>query len=320
MEKRYYIAADGGGSKLHAILYDEELNILGEIKTSGTNINFMPKEQVRDNFLRVFDTLISGEVCEIEQMDLCVVCEKDFVLDIVGKYGKIKRVEFHPESVSALAAALEDSATTVLSGTGAGAAQIMGGRRLDGIGGWGSLLGDEGGGYYIGLNALRAAIYSHDGRGEKTLLEQLVHEKYELGDRYFGLVWKMISSSDSRREIASCARLAAEAARANDAVAIRIYEAAAEEMFLYFKAITERNPQNYNGKIVAIGGAWAGYPGMLSHFESLVRAKYPDAEIKRQKYEAVAGPVIRRLLKDGYKMDKIEKILEPKFKSLELNL
>lgn len=47
MEKKYYIAADGGGSKLHAILYDESFNVLKTVKVSGTNFNFMPKEQVR---------------------------------------------------------------------------------------------------------------------------------------------------------------------------------------------------------------------------------------------------------------------------------
>src|SRR5439155_1968617 len=41
-------------------------------------------------------------------------------------------------------------------------------------GGWGPLFGDEGGGYWVGCEALRAVARAHDGRGPETALQRLV--------------------------------------------------------------------------------------------------------------------------------------------------
>ena len=39
---KYYIAADGGGTKLQAVLYDEELRMVSAARVSGVNSNFRP--------------------------------------------------------------------------------------------------------------------------------------------------------------------------------------------------------------------------------------------------------------------------------------
>ena len=315
MEKKYYIAADGGGSKLHAILYDESYNVIKSLKLSGTNFNFMPKEVVRSNFKSVLDAFLSDEVRKIERMDLCIVSEEAFIREIISEYNLTCEIVFHKESPSSIAAALMSSATTALSGTGSGSAHVKDGERMAGIGGWGPLLGDEGSGYDIGLQALKAAIYSNDGRGEKTVLEELVRNKYKL-ERYFSLVHIMIASENSRAEIASCATLAAEAARSGDKVAIDIYKRAAYSVFIAFKTVCEKYPEYFTGNVVAIGGAWKGYDGMFEHFCELVHSIYPDAIITKPIYEAVVGPVVRRLFEEGLNRDEIQKKIANGFSSL----
>ena len=47
-------------------------------------------------------------------------------------------------------------------------------------GGWGYLLGDEGGGFWIGRAALSAVVRQFDGRGPATLLTAMVLEQMEL--------------------------------------------------------------------------------------------------------------------------------------------
>ncbi|MEX2138048.1 MAG: BadF/BadG/BcrA/BcrD ATPase family protein [Pirellulales bacterium] len=42
--------------------------------------------------------------------------------------------------------------------------------RADGAGGWGYLLGDEGGAYWLSISGLRAALRAHDGRERATAL------------------------------------------------------------------------------------------------------------------------------------------------------
>ncbi len=316
MEKKYYITADGGGSKLHAVLYDESFNVINTVKTTGTNMNFMPRELVRKNFTTVLDTFLLGEVKKIERMDLCLVTEQPFIKEIIDEYDKNIEVAFHMETPSSLATALTETATTVLSGTGSGASHIKNGQRLVGIGGWGSLLGDEGSGYDIGLGALKAAIYSYDGRGKKTLLEDLVRKKYDLGDYYFGLVHTLIKSENTRGEVASCAMLASEAARLGDEVAIEIFNGAAESLFHIFKTLCEKYPDYYSGKVVAIGGAWKGYGGMFERFCELVKKFYPDATVTRPIYDAAVGPMVRRLFAEGYDVSEIKNKISSGFSSL----
>ena len=43
---KYYITADGGGTKLLVILYDENFHILRSVRTAGTNSCFKPVEQI----------------------------------------------------------------------------------------------------------------------------------------------------------------------------------------------------------------------------------------------------------------------------------
>lgn len=46
---KYYIAADGGGTKLQAILYDENLHIVDTGRMSGTNTILRTEEEVRED-------------------------------------------------------------------------------------------------------------------------------------------------------------------------------------------------------------------------------------------------------------------------------
>src|SRR4051812_21888778 len=62
----------------------------------------------------------------------------------------------------------------VISGTGAGAIRVEGGRQVAVADGLGWLLGDEGSGFWIGQRVVRAALADLDGRGPSTPLTPLV--------------------------------------------------------------------------------------------------------------------------------------------------
>ena len=57
MPKSYYLAADGGGTKLQAVLYDEELRVVRTARIAGVNTLFKPVDVVRANvevFFRIW--------------------------------------------------------------------------------------------------------------------------------------------------------------------------------------------------------------------------------------------------------------------------
>jgi N-acetylglucosamine kinase-like BadF-type ATPase len=67
----------------------------------------------------------------------------------------------------------------VIAGTGSGAAGRDAAGRTVRVGGHGFLLGDEGGGYWIGREAVRAALRGSDGTGPPTALTDLVRTAFE---------------------------------------------------------------------------------------------------------------------------------------------
>jgi N-acetylglucosamine kinase-like BadF-type ATPase len=77
----------------------------------------------------------------------------------------------------------------VISGTGAGAIRVEGGRQVAVADALGWLLGDEGSGFWIGRRVVRAALADLDGRGPSTALTPLVLARLgvpapsEAGDR-----------------------------------------------------------------------------------------------------------------------------------------
>ena len=48
---KYYLAADGGGTKLQAVLYDQDLQIVRLCRATGVNTLFKPLETVRSNIV-----------------------------------------------------------------------------------------------------------------------------------------------------------------------------------------------------------------------------------------------------------------------------
>ncbi|HEX6756629.1 MAG TPA: BadF/BadG/BcrA/BcrD ATPase family protein [Mycobacteriales bacterium] len=94
------------------------------------------------------------------------------------------RVVVGDDSDAALAGAFRGApGIVVIAGTGSIAAGRAGDGRAARVGGHGFLLGDEGGGYWIGREAVRAALRADDGLGPPSTLTAIVAAAYGgLGD------------------------------------------------------------------------------------------------------------------------------------------
>jgi N-acetylglucosamine kinase-like BadF-type ATPase len=92
------------------------------------------------------------------------------------------------------------------------------------VGGWGRVLGDEGSGYFLGREALRAVLLQFERRGEKTRLTEGLLRKFQwrTADDLVNAVYQQ------GVEIASIAPLVIETAAENDVVAQRILQKGAQ--------------------------------------------------------------------------------------------
>lgn len=313
MSQTLYLAADGGGSKLQTILYDENFHVIRTGRVAGVNTLFKPAEVVRSNIEAMLAELLEGVDGNVSAADICLVGGGDVMREALDRLGRVKNVTFRGESVIGLAASLKTSGVVALSGTGSDSFFIKDGVRQMAVGGWGPLLGDEGSGYDIGLRTLKAAIHAHDGRGEPSMLYDLVMENWSLSDLW-GIVGHLAGNPEARHEVASAAKLCSKAAHAGDKVALRIYEQAALDVSVTTRTVIDACRTEWDGTIVIMGGAWKGHPRMFEVFRREMELLYPEACVTRSLYDPVVGCAVLRFLDEGRSMEDIRSGLEKGFR------
>lgn len=316
--KKYYLAADGGGSKLITILYDNEFNVVNSAKTDGTNILFKPSELVHSNIDKMLDKLIPDYIDEIESVDFCIVGTDGYFDKAVKNKIKVNRMKYHGESHIGLGACFKTEGILAIAGTGSAAVLAKNDKYVASVGGWGPLLGDEGSGYDIGLRSIKAAIYSSDGRRPKTILKDMIVEHFKI-ERLYDIINLLNYDPDSRHVIASVAKITSKAAALGDAVAIDIYRHAAKEIYRTTKAVINKVGGSFDVPIAIMGGAWKGSDVMVNTYADLIYSKYPNVEFVKPYFEPVVGCVIRRCLSEGMEMEEIREIMSDKFSQYRIN-
>lgn len=127
----------------------------------------------------------------------------------------------------------------LVSGTGSFAL----GRNIDGstirCGGWGPVFGDEGSGYAIACDALRAAVKSADGRGPQTCLLDRILAHLQLAAAS-ELIPRIYSSKFGRAQIAELASIVFRAADEGDCIGLQIVDAAANQLAELVYTIAKR--------------------------------------------------------------------------------
>jgi N-acetylglucosamine kinase-like BadF-type ATPase len=116
-----------------------------------------------------------------------------------------------------------------ISGTGSNVFGVGPGGRAWRAGGWGHLLGDEGSGYWFGVQSIKAALRDREASGPETALS-------DAAPAFFGvpsveaLASLVYSKPLTKGQIAAFATETAKLAEAGDAVARELYERGAREL------------------------------------------------------------------------------------------
>ncbi len=140
-------------------------------------------------------------------------------------------------------------------GTGSSVRAVGPGGEAVQVGGWGQLLGDEGSGYRIGLDGLRAVMQASDGRGPDTSLRAALLDSAAVPAPRDLVGW---AASAAKGEIAALSVRVAEEAHAGDAVAARIVEGAVAAIRAHLVAALGRTGGWEGRPVVALVGGLVG--------------------------------------------------------------
>lgn len=219
--KNYFFGIDGGGTKTEAVLCDESGHILRRWLTSSTN----PNDVGIDTSVDRLCCLLHEAHSHVDQADFRVFAgiagalnHREALLNGLQQQFPNDRIQVNSDAVNLLSSELAGGdGCCLICGTGS-VCFVRHGDAITRIGGWGYLLDASGSGFSIGREALEAALRSHDGRGDATLLTTAVSNK--LG----GVPWDKLTEiyEGGKPFIASFAPCVLQCAEEGDRVAFEI--------------------------------------------------------------------------------------------------
>ena len=229
MDRRLVLGVDGGGTGCRARLCAPDGTVLGEGTGGPANLRFGIPEALG----AVLDAargalaaagLAEGDLARIDAgMGLAGASESTQAAAARAHPHPFARVIIATDAqIACLGAHAGRDGGIVIVGTGTIAWASIGGRQHR-IGGWGYPLSDEGSGAWIGAEALRRALWAHDGRLPRTPLVEAVLARFS-GDAH-GIVAFMTGAKP--RDFGGLAPLVVEHAGSGDPVGVELMSEAA---------------------------------------------------------------------------------------------
>jgi len=242
------LGVDGGASKTQVIIADDNGSVLAE----GFGGSMLWSDDAFEASVNSLESAISDACSKIgQQMPIFNAA----VLGIAGldspseiSSAKRKYSEVFGKKVSGKITVVNDMVIALLSGsdnpnavvlnagTGASCFGINHENKSAKSSGLDYILSDEGSAFYIGHEILRAAVRSSDGRGKKSLLEDLLKQHYSIDD-LSEIKSKIYGTNFNKAHIAKLSYLVIQAAEGNDEVAQSILQNAIKELALAVKAV-----------------------------------------------------------------------------------
>jgi N-acetylglucosamine kinase-like BadF-type ATPase len=240
----YYLGVDGGGSKTLAVIVNAQGEEVGRGLAGSSNYTAIGLEQAVQNIFSSVTQALQPLGKQIHPHRAWLgLAGFDRPIDSVQLSSHLQELAslVHITNDAELAfSVLPDAIGVVLI---AGTGSISLGRNIQGqatrAGGWGHLLGDEGSGYFLGHQALLAAVRAADGRGPHTCLLDLILQHWQLhtSDDIIGAVY---NTTEEKAKIAQLADCVIQAQIAGDTIAHAIVQNAVNELVLTVKTVRQK--------------------------------------------------------------------------------
>ena len=276
------LGADGGGTKTTGLLAESTGTLLARGRGEGSNQNVIGIGDAARNLAGLIATLARTAGRPVAEIGSAVLglagaggeSDRQVLIEAIqaclGDMGHPSiPISIRSDARIALEGAFDGGPGVVaVAGTGS----VVMGKSPDGgtlsIGGWGRVIGDEGSGYFIGLEALKAVSREIDGRGDAGRLRVSISSRFglETRERIIAAIYR------EKFDIPSVAPTVLDAAEAGDQVALGILALAAREFSTQVVTAVDRLGLQGGTGIVMIGG-------LIDH--DTVYARMLAAEIRK---------------------------------------
>ncbi len=296
---RILIGVDAGASHTTAAVANEQGTVL--VRSDGAPGAMRPGEAARAarriletcrDALQKAERQVRGDVLVVGAAGVGREEERLALQAALEDTGLAPRVEVTVDGAIALQAAFGDGAGIVLiAGTGSIAwARIPGsaGVGTTRLGGLGPVMGDQGSGYDLARQALRATGLAVESRGRRTLLAARILNRLHLASLPELVRW---AASADVTAVASLAPEVLAAAQEGDAVAGALVDAGADDLASHVRALAERFPREGSVGVALGGSLLARSEDYRKRVIARIVADVPSAEIRPEAVDPVLGAI-----------------------------
>ena len=268
------LGVEGGGTKTAWVLVESagnELRILNQGKLPPSNFRLVTLDRLRTVFLQLPKQIDRAGVF----LAGCGPEDRPILFRLCAEIWPTAKIVTGNDRDSGVAAALGSGEGIVVNaGSGSSVTGRRGGR-IEKAGGWGHILGDAGGGYFLVIQALRFILHEYDlRRGEVQFAAKILRA---LSLNNFDELVRWAQTAD-KMEIAMLAPVVFEAAASGDAHVMEIIESGAQVLSEYTEAVASRL-QMLAPKVVLMGGLFHRDSLYTHAFRRRLKKNLPDARV-----------------------------------------
>jgi glucosamine kinase len=314
---RFVLGVDGGATKTLAAVLDLESKALHLGHGGPSNQDAVGSQAAVRAMLGAADEAIERAGVAPDELGAAVLAIAGTDTGAVTRHVRAARTEAWivvNDVVGAWATATgAGPGVAAISGTGSNVFGVGTDGRSWRAGGWGHLLGDEGSGYWLGLQSIRAALRDRDSSGPETALSDAAPAFFQMPS-VEALAAHVYSKPLTKGEIAAFAIETAKLAERGDAVARELYQRAAAELGEQIAAVIRRTgladgaSQAASFPVGLIGSAFKAGAVFVEPLVHAVHATAPQARVAVVEMAPVGGSLLlaARAARRGEELDSAE--------------
>lgn len=298
---RYFVALDGGGTKTECWVADES-RVLGQSSGPTVKIMNVGKDAATAGLRTIVREALGGAgITGDSIVCTCFGLAGSSSAEVRGWAEATLRelvsgeiVVRGDEQIALDAAFRGGPGVLVIAGTGSHVTGRCADGTTVGAGGWGPVLGDEGSGNWIGLEAIRACLRARD-RGVETCLLREIQQAWGLED-LGALVAR--ANQRGRPDFGALTTIVADCAESGDALAQGVLAHAGEELAqqvsLVISKMRAAGCAAGDGSRIAFTGSVLGrIPRVLRAMNAHLRAAWPEIETDTSPVQPLEGALWR---------------------------
>ncbi len=324
-DARFVMGIDGGATKTLAAVLDLRAGVLHLGHAGPSNEDAVGANAAVAALLAAADEAIARAGIASDDLAGAVLAVAGTDTDSVAEHVASARTEqwlVVNDVVGAWATATGATpGVAVISGTGSnvfGVGGVGADARAWRAGGWGHLLGDEGSGYWLGVQSIKAALRDREASGPPTALSDAVCEFFQMPS-VEAVASNVYSKPLTKGEIAAFATETARVAAAGDAVASELYVLGARELAGQIAAVIDQTGLAANGSadgfpVGLIGSAFKAGAVFVEPLAQAIRAHAEPARVNVVEMAPVGGSLLLAIrvcgLTDGPPREELSRMID----------